>query len=136
MLVNEQWIFLKDVSKLIEKIESLGFIATAGEMWRTEVQAWLNSRPANSSMYVRDNQNNLHTYTVPVGGVGVMMSKHRDRLAVDFNFFKQTEGKLIQVTTKQDLQILGDYWESLSDKNRWGGNFSTRLDCPHFERNV
>jgi nucleoside-diphosphate-sugar epimerase len=30
----------------------------------------------------------------------------------------------------------GKYWESLYPKNRWGGNFSNLVDCPHFERNV
>jgi hypothetical protein len=31
---------------------------------------------------------------------------------------------------------LGAYWVSLHPKNRWGGNFSNLVDCPHFERNV
>jgi hypothetical protein len=31
---------------------------------------------------------------------------------------------------------LGAYWESLHPKNRWGGNFKSLVDCPHFERNV
>ena len=28
------------------------------------------------------------------------------------------------------------FGESLHPKNRWGGNFKSLVDCPHFERNV
>lgn len=56
-------------------------------------------------------------------------SYHLKRLAVDLNFFR--EG---QVTMgKEDLQGLGDYWEELSEQNRWGGNWSF-YDGGHFER--
>ena len=81
-LTEEQWKFLQDVDKLIVEIERQGFTATAGEMWRTEVQAWINSRPANSSLYARDPGGNLHTYTIPVGGVGIMTSKQIGRAHV------------------------------------------------------
>jgi hypothetical protein len=43
---------------------------------------------------------------------------------------------------KTRLQVYGDYWESLSPENRWGGNFpkwypgSDFLDPRHFERHV
>jgi hypothetical protein len=37
---------------------------------------------------------------------------------------------------------LGDYWESLDENNRWGGDFNGNdkkdgfIDAPHFERNI
>jgi hypothetical protein len=44
------------------------------------------------------------------------------------------DGKIIW--DKTILAPLGVYWESLYPKNRWGGNFKSLVDCPHFERNV
>lgn len=43
-----------------------------------------------------------------------------------------------------ELKSLGDWWEALNPKNRWGGNWrglvdagkSHFIDCPHFERQV
>lgn len=133
MLITEQFEFLKDVAKLINKCAEMGLTITGGELWRTPAQAWVNSRPANSELYARDKTNNLHTYPVPVGGVGISTSKHLDRLAIDLNFFDK-QGK--QITTKAELQTIGNYWQSLNQKNRWGGNFNGRLDCPHFERQI
>ena len=61
-----------------------------------------------------------------------MNSKHLKRLAIDFNFF--INGELTY--DKNRLQLLGDFWENLNEKNRWGGNFKAFIDTPHFERNV
>jgi len=54
------------------------------------------------------------------------------RCAIDLNFFR--DAKIIW--DKEQLAPLGAYWESLNPKNRWGGNFKSLVDCPHFERNV
>jgi hypothetical protein len=51
---------------------------------------------------------------------------------MDLNFFR--DGKIIW--DKGILAPIGAYWESLYPKNRWGGNFKSLVDCPHFERNV
>jgi hypothetical protein len=59
-----------------------------------------------------------------------MDSIHLKRCAIDLNFFK--DGKIIW--SKEILSPLGAYWETLHPKNRWGGNFSNLVDCPHFER--
>jgi hypothetical protein len=61
-----------------------------------------------------------------------MNSIHLKRCAIDLNFFK--DGKIIW--DKVILAPIGTYWESLHPKNRWGGNFKSLVDCPHFERNV
>ena len=58
-----------------------------------------------------------------------MNSKHLDALAVDLQIFK--DGKWLQ--SKAELQFVGEYWEKLRKGNRWGGNFVTFLDTPHFE---
>ena len=59
-----------------------------------------------------------------------MNSNHLRRCAIDLNFF--WNGKL--VWDKELIRIVGEYWESLSPKNRWGGNFKGFVDVPHFER--
>jgi hypothetical protein len=34
------------------------------------------------------------------------------------------------------LTPLGQYWESLSPKNQWGGFWRSFKDVPHFQRTV
>jgi peptidoglycan L-alanyl-D-glutamate endopeptidase CwlK len=58
-----------------------------------------------------------------------MKSKHLLKLAHDVFIFK--DGKYL--TSKEDCQILGDYWETLHINNKWGGNFKSFLDVPHFQ---
>ena len=110
-LVAEQAAFLRDVRKLLARADELGFVVTGGELYRT---------PEQQEIYVR------------TGRSKTMNSIHLKRCAIDLNFFK--DGKIIW--DKATIAPLGAYWESLHVKNRWGGNFSSIVDCPHFERNV
>lgn len=105
---DRQWQFLKDVSRLIVRAEELGIKMTGGELYRTKHQ---------QEKYVAD------------GLSQTMLSKHRDRLAIDFNFF--IDGELTY--SKADIQLLGDYWESLTPGNEWGGNWESFVDVPHFQ---
>ena len=87
--------------------------------------------PSHTILLARTPDGAQHTWTDAVGGVGILKSKHTERLAIDLNFIKDN-----QLT--QDIELLrpiGEFWEKLSPDNRWGGNFS-KPDCPHFERNV
>lgn len=45
-------------------------------------------------------------------------SLHKERLAVDFNLFK--DGKFL--TRTEDHRVLGEYWESIG--GTWGGRFN------------
>ncbi len=110
-LVGEQAAFLLDTCKLIEYAYTLGFQVTGGELARTVEQ---------QEIYVR------------TGRSRTMKSNHLRRLAVDLNFF--FNGKLTY--DKVVLAPLGQFWEGLSPLNRWGGNFQSLVDVPHFERNV
>ena len=47
-------------------------------------------------------------------------SLHYDRLAVDFNLFRDG----IWLTATEAHRELGEYWESLHPLARWGGRFS------------
>lgn len=110
-LVKEQSAFLQDFAKLLTFAFSGGFDVTAGELWRPEEMQKIYFKAGKSK---------------------TMDSNHLRRLAGDLNFF--LNGKWVQ--DKATLQPIGDYWESLNPKNRWGGNFKKFLDTPHFERNV
>ena len=110
-LNQEQAAFLLDVCKLIEFATAQGFVVTGGELYRT---------PEQQAIYLK------------TGRSKTMQSNHLRRLAVDLNFFKG--GKIIW--DKETLAPLGAFWESLHTFNRWGGNFKSLVDCPHFERNV
>lgn len=109
---KDQQIFARDIAYLILRAQELGIDLTFGEAWRSEYQ---------QKEYVR------------LGRSWTMNSKHRDRLAVDFNFF--IGGKLTY--NYDDILPLGEYWESLSPKNEWGGFWlEDKQDTPHFQRNL
>lgn len=57
----------------------------------------------------------LHGSVGEKKGYGASMSLHKDRLAVDFNLFK--DGKYLNTT--EDHKPLGEYWESIG--GAWGG---------------
>ena len=110
-LSDEQAAFLLDACKLVQHATEQGFKVTSGELFRTAEQ---------QAIYVQ------------TGRSKTLNSNHLKRLAIDLNFFK--EGQIIW--DKGILAPLGAYWETLHPKNRWGGNFKSLVDCPHFERNV
>ena len=108
---SEQAAFLLDMCKLIQKATEMGFVVTAGELYRT---------PEQQQIYVK------------TGRSRTMNSLHLQRRAVDLNFFK--DGKLTY--DKATLAPLGAYWESLDPLNSWGGNGVKLVDTPHFSRGV
>jgi hypothetical protein len=109
-LVDEQSAFLLDVCKLIPFATNLGFVVTGKELQRTLEQ---------QKIYVQ------------MGRSKTMNSNHIRCCAIDLYFFK--DGKLVYDIPL--LKPIGEYWESLNPKNRWGGNWNSFKDVPHFERN-
>lgn len=67
---------------------------------------------------------------VDTGRSKTMDSYHIRKLAFDLFFFK--DGKLL--ATKEEMQPIGNMWESMGAKNSWGGNWDSFKDIPHFER--
>ena len=61
-------------------------------------------------------------------------SQHCRRMAIDLNIFKDMGDEYKYTVEKCDIQIIGDFWESLDKKNNWGGNWSDFQDTVHFER--
>jgi peptidoglycan L-alanyl-D-glutamate endopeptidase CwlK len=110
-LRQHQVAFAWDTMKLYAFIKEKGYEFTYGEAARTmKQQEWY----------------------VAQGFSKTMTSMHLRRLAVDLNIFK--DGAYL--TEKASLQEIGDYWESLSPENEWGGNWKSFIDTPHFQRTV
>ena len=113
-LVPQQAEFMRDLARLIDWIHTRGMVVTGGELSRTREQQELYFRSGKSK---------------------TMNSQHMKRLAIDLNIFRVVEGGVPRLTyEKAELQEVGDYWESLSKRNRWGGNWKTFCDTAHFEK--
>lgn len=101
--------FLLDVCKLIQHATEQGWVVTGGELHRSLEQQQIHVKAGRSK---------------------TMNSQHMLRLAIDLMFFRDR-----QLTwDRAALAPIGEYWESLNPKNRWGGNFKSLVDVPHFER--
>lgn len=109
-MIQAQAAFLMDFARLVVYAHQRGYVLTMGEGFR----------PVE-----------LQQLWVKMGRSMTMNSQHGKRLACDVNVFK--DGKLIPASQFRDL---GEYWESLNPKNRWGGNFKRLVDGPHFERQL
>jgi len=109
--ILEQFEFLKNVAQLIYFADQQGIVLTGGELFRTteQQQIYFDAKKTTT-----------------------MNSKHLERLAIDFNFFI----KGVLTYEKKDIQVLGDYWEALHPKNKWGGNWENFVDVPHFQRSL
>lgn len=123
-LSDKQFTFAKNVIQLLVYAMARGWKFTLGEVLRPEEM---------QKIYLEE------------GKTTVEHSLHEDKLAIDINFFKNvptygTNGRIEHLEyeltyKKEDLQELGDFWESLNSNNEWGGNWKTFLDTPHFQMN-
>ncbi len=96
-LREQQSLFVRLIGILIEEAYARGYELTFGEAYRTPEQAILNAK----------------------SGKGIANSLHIERLAVDFNLFRN--GEFLGQT--EDHRPLGEFWERLNAKCRWGGRF-------------
>ena len=127
-LSEYQRIFTKNIGCLIECAYNNDIELTMGDSYRGQSQVILNYfgyKVVNDS---REGVKLVKSRKVS----NTLKSNHSRRLAQDFNFF--INGKLTY--DKHKLAVLGEYWESLHPLNRWGGNFKSITDTPHFEMNV
>lgn len=98
--------FAHDAALLILKAPELGYTVTLGEGYRTLEQAQLDA----------------------AAGTGIVASLHRQRLAIDLNFFRDG----VYIADGARLLDIGTWWKTLSPAHRWGGDFKTRPDGNHF----
>lgn len=123
-LREKQSLFVQNVYRLIQFAYSNGFELTFGEAWRS---------PETQKIYVES------------GRSKTMNSRHLDRLAIDFNIFKDDKmlfSDKAQITADlQTVQKLGNFWMSINTDNVWGGDWNrnynvldeTFRDPYHFE---
>lgn len=102
-LREKQSLFVRLIAELIVFATAEGYELTFGEAWRSTEEA---ARLAKL-------------------GTGIRRSLHTDRLAIDFNLFK--DGVWLKQT--EDFLPLGDWWETRHTLCRWGGRFR---DGNHF----
>lgn len=102
-LLQKQIHFTRMIAELIDYAAELKLDLTFGEAYRTPEQAKWNAQH----------------------GSGIVNSLHTQRLAVDFNLFKDG----IWLNKSDDFKALGEFWESLGGS--WGGRFS-KPDGNHF----
>ena len=98
-----QRLFVPLVAQLITWAYAQGYQLTFGEAWRTPEQAAWNA----------------------AHGTGILHTLHLERLAVDFNLFKDG----VWLTDPDDFRPLGEFWTSLHPDACWGGEFG---DPGHF----
>ena len=104
-LGEKQRRFTECIGRLIQWAYANGYELTFGDAYRSPEQAAANAAK----------------------GTGIANSVHTQRLAVDFNLF--IDG-VYQIETAAH-KTLGDYWKSLDQDARWGGDF-TRPDGNHY----
>ena len=104
-LGQEQEAFSRDLCSLLTYAHEKGYGVRIGEVERTVEQ---------QKIYIKQ------------GRSKTMNSNHLRKCAADLHF--TLAGSLCYP------QELGEYWESLSPKNSWGGNWKSFKDKPHFER--
>lgn len=112
-LLDEQFAFLKDVRRLLDQAEALGFEVSGGELGR--------SLEAQSAL-VRSGQEKS------------MDSPHLRRCAIVLNLFKADGDRWRLVQSAAELDELGRHWEQLDPRNVWGGREGGALDLGRFER--
>jgi len=111
-LSDHQWEFLKDVARLVDyAMSQSGYKLTGGDLYRSE---------AEQERMVR------------TGKSRTLLSKHRQRLAIDLNLFINGE---IQWGSEAH-RPLGEHWKLLSPLNVWGGDWQGFPDGGHYERDV
>lgn len=106
-MVDKQFLFLQNVSKLIQFVETLpGYQVTGGELFRT---------PEQQAIYVAKGLSKTNN------------SKHLRRLAIDLNLF--IDG--VYKTDNASYKPLADYWKTLHPQNDAG--YFWGWDGNHFE---
>jgi hypothetical protein len=97
-LRQKQSLFVKYVALLIIQAEEMGYELTFGNAYRS---------PEEAARMARE-------------GKGIKNSLHSDRLAVDFNLFR--DGQFLSSTEAH--RPLGEWWEKQHPLARWGGRFN------------
>jgi len=94
-------LFTRLLPRLIDRAHYLGFGATLGELYRPDETVELYA----------------------LQGRGSLGSLHPLRLAVDLHLFRHEMDRMIYLTKTEHHRPLGEWWERLDPRCRWGGRF-------------
>ena len=98
----KQRIFSFNVGRLLAWIYANGYEVTFGEAYRT---------PEQQALYLKS------------GKTKVATSQHQNRLAIDLNLMKTPNSDYGYIADTSAYKAIGDYWVSLHEDNRWGGDW-------------
>jgi hypothetical protein len=123
--------YLKLLPRLVDQAFTMGFELTLGEGWRTDEQAIIHAMGAAGRAELAahlEKDPRFHGLAVAVANNGnergIVLSLHRDRLAIDLNLFK--DGR---PCVAEEYRPVGEWWEKQHSLARWGGRFG---DADHF----
>jgi len=108
-LGQNQEAFSRDLVALLVWCFEEGYEVRIGEVQRT---------PEQQEIYIKMGRSKTYN------------SMHIKKCAADLFVFK--DGRML--ASKEEMQPLGNRWESLDSLNSWGGNWNSFKDVPHFER--
>jgi len=114
--------------RLIGHALILGFQIRGGELLRFEAQARWNATHCRVCKKTKSEHAPLGRITKhKFKPIGIVMSLHRLKLAIDLILFKNGE----PCWDSEQYEPLGIFWKSLNPLCRWGGDFSNP-DGGHF----
>lgn len=126
-LGQKQRLFCSLLPKLLAFAYASGYELSLGEGKRSDEQAEINALGPGGRRelsrflrtYVSGLFNRLADCIDNNTGSGIRFSLHELLLALDLNLFKDGE----YLSSSEDHQFLGEYWESLHPLCRWGGKW-------------
>lgn len=123
-LGEHQRLFTRLLPQLIVRINDGELECVVGEVERGEVQAIVNSLGVAGRQRLSQELMGQELFTelrqaIARCGTGTLESNHRYRLAADIHLFRGGE----YLTSTEDHQPFGEYWETLHPLCRWGGRF-------------
>lgn len=129
---DHQVLFARLIPRLVDHAFHLGFECTMGELYRSDEQAAINALRedgrARLANYLEERAE-FHPLAAAITnngkGNGILLSIHRDRLALDLNLFK--DGRYL--SDGEAHRPLGEWWEKQHELCRWGGRFR---DANHY----
>jgi hypothetical protein len=98
----KQRVFSFNVGRLLAWIYANGYEVTFGEAYRT---------PEQQAIYLKEKKTKVAT------------SQHQNRLAIDLNLMKTPKSGYDYISDTNEYKPIGDYWVSLNENNRWGGDW-------------
>jgi hypothetical protein len=124
-LGQKQRVFARLVGTLLARIYEQGYECSLGEAMRSDEQAAINALGVQGRADLSTHLEQVpqfHTVALAVSnnvGGGILLSLHRDALAIDLNLFK--DGKYL--AGNEDHRPFGEWWCQQHELCRWGGNF-------------